>query len=217
MNKTILVTRPNHDSTTDYLYHWSKPVIDVANKKMFKVLDLDGKKANRKYFESYLESKNPSLVFLNGHGSENEIAGYDNEILIDSSSLDSKKLSNKILYARSCRSALVLGKNSVSKGGVKAFIGYSRDFVFLIDKNYITRPYLDPVAKLFLEPSNLIPTTLIKGHTSKEAHIRSKAAMRTNLFKSLSSNASESESQSAPFLLSDMTSQTLHGDVMATL
>jgi hypothetical protein len=216
MNKTILITRPNHDSTTDYLYHWSKPVIDVANKKRFKVLDLEGKKANRKNFESYLFSNNPDFIFLNGHGSEDKIAGYGNEILVDKESFNSKGFSNKIMYSRSCRSALVLGGIAV-KGGMRAFVGYCQDFIFLIDNNYITRPYLDPVAKLFLEPSNLVPTTLIKGHTVKEANLRSKNAMRKVLFRSLSSNASESESKSAPFLLSNMSSQTVHGDDTATI
>ncbi len=217
MNKTLLVTRPNHDSTTDYLYYWSKPVLDIAVKHDFKVLDLESKKANRKYFESYLRSNDPGFIFLNGHGSEDVIAGYNDEVLLDDQSIISKKLDGKVLYSRSCRSAVFFGKKVVTHGGAKAFIGYSRDFVFLIDTDYITRPYLDPIARMFLEPSNLVATTLIKGHSVADADKRSRFEMRKALFRSLSSAASESESRSAPFLFSNIASQTIYGDTSATL
>lgn len=217
MNKTILVTRPNHDSTTDYLYYWTKPVLEMASKRGFKILDLDSKKANRKSFESYLESNTPGFIFLNGHGSEDKIAGYNDEVLLDEQTIDSKKLLNTILYSRSCRSALIFGRMAILKGGAKAFVGYSRDFVFLIDKNFITRPYLDQIAQMFLEPSNLVSTTIIKGHSVGEADKRSRFEMRKALFRSLSSAASELESMSAPFLLSNISSQTVWGDASATL
>lgn len=50
MNNTVLITRPNHDYPTTYLYHWSKLVIDEASSKRMKVLDLDGKKAKNQIF-----------------------------------------------------------------------------------------------------------------------------------------------------------------------
>lgn len=217
MDKTILITRPNHDSTTNYLYYWSKPVIEVATKKGFKILDLQGKKANRKTFESYLNTNKPSLIFLNGHGSEEKIAGYNNEILVDNLTVKTNLLEGKIMYSRSCRSAVALGKNVIVHGKAKAFIGYSRDFIFLIDNNYSTKPYLDPVAKPFMESSNLVATTLIKGHSVKEAHLRSKSEMKKALLKSLLSDATEAESRSAPYLLSNFSSQTIYGDESATI
>ena len=34
MNKTLLITRPNHDITTRYLSEWSKKIIEIAGKKI---------------------------------------------------------------------------------------------------------------------------------------------------------------------------------------
>ena len=50
MNKILLITRPQHDETTNYLYFWAESVIEEAKKRNFEVLDLKGRKANAKDF-----------------------------------------------------------------------------------------------------------------------------------------------------------------------
>ena len=67
MSKALLITRPNYDSATNYLYHWSKKVITEAVKKQIPVYDLNGEKANKSNFQSFLRSKRPRFLFLNGH------------------------------------------------------------------------------------------------------------------------------------------------------
>ena len=56
MSNSILVTRPDHDTLTNYLSYWSKLVIDEAIKHNIKPLDLAGVKATRKNVTSYIES-----------------------------------------------------------------------------------------------------------------------------------------------------------------
>lgn len=68
MNRAFLVTRPNHDLTTNYLFYWSLLVIKKAKEKGFQVLDLKGRKANKKNFDSYIKRHKPVLVFFNGQG-----------------------------------------------------------------------------------------------------------------------------------------------------
>lgn len=58
VNNYILVTRPNYDFPTTYLYQWSELVIDEAKSKGITVLDLDGKKANKRNFASYISRNN---------------------------------------------------------------------------------------------------------------------------------------------------------------
>ena len=82
MNKILLITRPRHDITVRYLFYWAKKIIEFAEKKQFSVLDLKNERANQKELTSMLQKKEPSLVFLNGHGDDNSIMGHDNEILI---------------------------------------------------------------------------------------------------------------------------------------
>ncbi len=46
-NKTMVITRPQHDDTTAYLHEWSSKIIEVADKNNFKVIDLEIEKATK--------------------------------------------------------------------------------------------------------------------------------------------------------------------------
>lgn len=208
MAKKILITRPNHDITTNYLCFWTEPVITLVKNKGLTFYDLLGPKASRKNFVSYLENT-PDFVFINGHGSENLITGDKNEIILDKENVSfTSKI--KIVYARSCQAAKILGELLI-KNGVLTFIGYTKNFVFLREKSKISHPLDDRFAKLFLEPSNLVATTIIKGHNVLEAQNRSLMAMRKNLDHLLSSNATFEEKNATPYLWSNMNCQVLIG------
>src|SRR5258708_4619582 len=160
---SLLLTRPNHDQTTNYLCVWSEDIIAAAKKKNWIVLDLKGSKATQSNFNSYLNSREPELLVINGHGNTKTICGQNNEVLL-SVNQKLKGLKNKIIYARSCDSAVELG-DFLLKNGFLTFIGYRRKFVFGFQREKISRPKEDQIAKLFLEPSNLVAQTLIKGHS----------------------------------------------------
>lgn len=215
MNKTVLITRPNHDALLNLLYHWTEIVVVLAKKKKFTVLDLKSQKSNKKDFDSYIVKKNPSLVFFNGHGAPNLITGHGNEPLIVAGK-DESLLKDKIIYSRTCDSAAILGKKSVKKG-TKAFIGYLSPFALPYSKSFISNPLRDNIARRFLEPTNLIPTTIIKGHTAGEADLRAKKEMYRNVLEMLSSISSFEEQQVAGFLWSNIASQTLIGDPTAKI
>jgi hypothetical protein len=215
MNKSILVTRPNHDPATHYLYHWSEPVIDEAKRKHIPVYDLKGDKATKIIFLSYLRSKHPGLLFLNGHGDAQTVTGQNYDVVLDET-VKKDFVSDTIIYARSCDSGKILGKKLV-RNGAAAFIGYERKFLVVSTPSKITKPLKDPLAKLFLEPSNLIPTTILKGHTVGEAHTRAKREMIKNFWKMISSAGSFEERFAARWLWSNIRSQVVIGDQNATL
>jgi len=203
MNKSLLVTRPNHDRTTDYLFFWSQLVINEAKKRNFQVLDLKSKKANKKDFESYLKKNKPSMVFFNGHGSEGSIMGHDNQPLIVSGK-DFKLLSGTIIYCRSCKTGKKLGRECVA-GGTLAFIGYKRNFGFYRLEGVRGGPIRDKLAKFFLEPSNSIVVSLIKGNTVEESFRKSQKMMTRNLKDIVSTEASHEEKRLAFLLWSNKT------------
>ncbi|NCO88890.1 hypothetical protein AUK04_02745 [Candidatus Roizmanbacteria bacterium CG2_30_33_16] len=213
MNKSILITRPNHDLATTYLYWWSKKVIDKCQEKEIKYFDLKGKKASKKNFDSYLKRNNPSFIFINGHGSEEVVTGWDNEILLKvGGQLDVR---GRIIYARSCMAGLKLGKVSVDSGA-KTFIGYTKNYVLLFLTTKKTRPLSDNLSALFLEPSNLIPISLINGNTVEEADRKSKNLMKKNLREILSSNKSDKK-EIASYLWHDIKYQTVIGNNLAKI
>lgn len=209
MNNAFLVTRPNHDLITTYLFHWTTFVLTVATKKGIKILDLKGKKATSKNFASYIKKHEPKLVFFNGHGTENIITGYNDEILIEANK-NEKLLTKKIIYARSCDAANNLGFTCI-KNNTSAFIGYRRKYALCYLQSKISKPLNDEVARLFLEPSNLVPISLLKGNTAKNAHRKSQDAMTRNFRFMLSTKASQSQKDASPYLWSNRKYQTLLG------
>lgn len=215
MNSCFLITRPNHDITTNYLYYWSTKIIAEADKKGFEVIDLKNKRASKKEFVSVMNKTQPSLVVLNGHGNEEGVAGFDNEILIQVRD-NERILNEKISYIVSCRSAKTLGPACIRQGA-KAYIGYEDDFTFLINETKITKPLEDKTAEFFLEPSNQIAISLLKGNSAGNSYQKSQEFFRRNIRQSLTSETSGSDKENVPFLLWNMKHQVCLGDQKASL
>ena len=207
MSKSVLLTRPEHDVVTKYLCAWSEEVVSLARSKGMKVCDLRGRKAKKSEFDSYMRANQPALFFMNGHGSASVITGHDNEVLVDSRT----QLKDGIIYARSCDAGHVLGHQLINNGA-KVFIGYRRKFICGYMPERATRPLQDPIACLFLAPSNLVVSTLIKGNTADEAHIRSRKEMYKNFRRMISSAGSSEEKYAARWLWNNISNQVLLGN-----
>ncbi|MBI2465081.1 hypothetical protein HYV64_02960 [Candidatus Shapirobacteria bacterium] len=205
----ILVTRPNDDNGLNYLYYWSREVIDVAKKKSFQIIDLAEKKANRKNFKSYIEREKPGLIWVNGHGDYGLVTGHDKEVLLDISS-NWFRIDSRVFVARSCRCGSELGKRLVTEG-VGAFIGYVDDYIIKTSRFYFTRSWMDPVAALFLGPSNQIVLSLLKGHTAEESNTKSKELLLKNLKRVLANDAND-QSDVGRWLWHDYKCQVILGN-----
>ena len=211
----LLITRPEHDYVTRYLSAWSEKLFDLIESKGYSKIDLYRERANRKEVESVLSKKNPDLVIINGHGSDETVAGHNNNLLIkagDNSSL----LNNKITYAISCRSARVLGKE-VAQNAETAYIGYQDDFILVYLEKYRTQPDEDKLAAIFLDPSNIVVATLLKGHSTKEAVSRAKQGFLRNIQKLLTSQTKIEDSSTLRYLVWNMQNLILQGDVNKSL
>lgn len=206
----MLITRPDHDLTTRYLFFWSEQIIAQAEKSKRKIIDLKGKRANKKEFVSVIKRQKSSFVVMNGHGDSESIRGYDDEVLIQAGD-NEEVLAGMIVFARSCSSAKKLGPASI-KSGTKSFIGYIDDFVFLFNERYLTRPLRDKTAAMFLEPSNQVAISLLKSHSVLEADQYSKKLYQKNIEKLMTSEASSEAKDFLPFLIWDMKHQVCLGD-----
>jgi len=206
----MLITRPNHDLTTNYLFYWSKLIINSADKAKIAVVDLLKKRANYKEFNSVIKKIMPKLIVMNGHGNESVVTGYDNEVLVDRLK-NPEILFGAIVYARSCKSAQKLGITSVDNG-CRAYIGYDDDFVFSVEDGMSTRPLSDKTAELFLSSSNKVVITLIKGGTVSEANQKSKEMLRSKILQFSSSDSSVEEKELVPLLLWNYDHQVVIGD-----
>ena len=165
MSKSLLVTRPNYEITTRYLYIWNKKVIKEALKRGINVLDLKKEKATKKEFTGRMTKVNPTLILLNGHGNNGCVTGHNGDAIVQA------------------------GYNEGILEGKK-------------------------VAGLFLDPSNRLSISLIKGNNVSNASKKSKKFFAENIKKLLNSdNDSQNNSSSfIPFLLWNMKHQTCHGN-----
>lgn len=97
------------------------------------------------------------------------------------------------------------------------FIGYDEYFILNLDRNYITNPLQDKRAERFLEPSNHISISLLKGHTCQEASDNSKRVSRRHI-ASLLSSATDSEAiEDAKDLFWNMSHQVCLGNASAKI
>lgn len=210
LSSTVIVTRPNHDVTTNYLYFWNKAVLEEAKARNLNVIDLPGPKANRVDFSGRVKKTKPQLFILNGHGSETSITGHDNLPLIVKGE-NEDVLSGGIVYALSCKSADELGAAAV-KAGAKAYIGYRDDFVFVISNEKISRPLEDELAYYFMAPTNRVAIALVKGNSVADAHESSREVLRKIIRRLSSSDTPAGLGTLLPYLFSNYSNQVSLGD-----
>lgn len=179
MNKKLFITRSNHDIGNTYLSAYSQEIIEEAQLQGWRVEKAENENNEKKNVSSRLTNK-PNLVVLNGHGSEEEVCGYQDKVILDSS--NSKLLSETICFIRACSCMNGLGKDAVKKGA-KAIVGYAGEFWIPRINEYEATPLKDPSAKQVLETSNLVALKLTKGATVREAVRASKEKARELMFE----------------------------------
>lgn len=210
MAQHLLITRPEYDYTTRYISAWAEKYLELAGEKGYAIIDLKRERANRKEFESIIQKKKPEFVILNGHGNSDEVAGDNNKTLVETNT-NAEMLAGKITYALSCQSAKKLGVK-VGSYPATSYIGYKEDFAFIYLEKYRRKLTEDTLAGFFLEPSNAIVISLIKGHSTGESFSRGQQEFTKNIQKLLTSNVSSDEYSALRFLVWDLKHLTLCGD-----
>ena len=210
MPKTMLITLPDFDITTSYVSVWSEDIIRIAEKNGIDVVPVRGDRVTKSHITSDIESKNPSFMAFNGHGSEVCIAGQNNEPLITLGEND-RLLDSRIVHALTCSSAYKLGK----KCKAKAFIGYDGIFWLYMDGNRVSRPLSDMKVKPILESALEAPRQIAKGESAGNAFAKSQETYKKfidHMTLSSSEHTAEELQVILPFLHSNKGCQRIFGD-----
>ncbi len=215
MKKGLIITLPRHDIVMEYLSQFSKQIVEEAENNDVPCRQLKDKEVKKDYFERIVKNIGYKLLVLNGHGTAKAIYGYGEQPLIEQG-INHEILLDKITYARSCESAVSLGKTAMENNEEGCFIGYELPFQFYCDKTWEGNPSKDSIAPLFLEPSNIIPISIINGKTTQEAHSSSKKAILKNINKVLRKADTDSLAI-AEALWNNYEGQVLLGNQLATL
>lgn len=195
---SILATCPDYDIVTRYLSAWASVVLAEASAKGYNVYSLRLKNANRSKLEGMLTKNKPDILFINGHGNAHQVAGQNNEVILDAASAN--LIQNTVIYAVSCQSAKVLGQ-LVVKEGAKGYIGYIEDFILASQPHKVSKPTSDKTAALFLDPSNHIIRSVIKGHSVEEAAEKGRKEFSKSIRRALNSDIQSDDDKYVPYLL----------------
>ncbi|MGD8373538.1 MAG: hypothetical protein PVI21_01625 [Candidatus Woesebacteria bacterium] len=190
-----------------------------ADTTSFDITVISSNDANMANLAQEIDSKDPHLVFLNGHGSPDALCGQNNEILISTSHTDLDRYKDKIVHALACEAALKLGPKLIALGA-KTFIGYVEPFGFCISKdargNYID----NGLSSLFIDPANKVVTSLMEGKTARDSYNESQrhcAQSMKDVYSSTDPVISQDRSLILAFLLRNYRSQRVLGDEAAQL
>jgi len=163
----MVLVRTDYDSITHYMFHWSAPVIETAEKKGFDVVSIDGRNAVKKGIISRMEKIRPDFTFLNGHGDARSFYGDDNKKAISMN--EAHVFDGSVAFVRACNCLEELGKKAVNKHASKCFIGYKDKFWNVWRSEKLSNPLQDDVSRPIMEASNAVPLGLIKGADVEES------------------------------------------------
>ncbi|HLC20071.1 MAG TPA: hypothetical protein VJK72_04065 [Candidatus Nanoarchaeia archaeon] len=159
--KHFLITRPYHDRPTSYLHSFSRAIVTIARAELnLRVSELEGIKAQRKNLEVALSTKDPTFVFLNGHGDEESVWGNKDKVLLDRKNIH--LTANMIVYALACKSLVSLGKESILSG-TRAYVGYRDEYMCVGEVSKSSVPDKDKNAAPFRKVNHILIYALLTG------------------------------------------------------
>ena len=153
----MISIRPNYELATRYGSVWITQILNTANSAGLSYVDLHGENATGTNFFSSLETEDPSLVHIFGHGNYNHITGQHGEGYL-TGGVNTDALSGMVVYNLSCQSARDLGVAAVNEGAI-SFLGYVENFNFYITSGNhsdggMLAPLEDETARGFFESHN---------------------------------------------------------------
>jgi hypothetical protein len=185
---------------TRYLSAWADKFIEQAQSQGHDVYILKETNANKAKFQGMVKKTKPKVIFINGHGDKDRIAGQDHKIIVDFKSASIFK--EAMVYAVSCKSAQILGAQAVALGA-KGYVGYTQDFILVSQPGKTAHPKDDKTAALFLDPSNQVISVITKGHSAKDAVKKGKNAFGHSITAALNSDVQSDDDKYIPYLMWD--------------
>lgn len=212
-NKIFLITRPNYDLATNYLFEWCKGILNFAEANNLNYHDFSNINVTKKEIAKFIQKRFPRFLFFNGHGGPDVILGHKNETLIKAGE-NEDLLKSTITYALACDSAVTLGQKAVETGA-DAFIGYEAKFGFVHDASRECTPTKDRFAQPFFEASNELVLNILRGNTVGAAYEKSQKKHEELIRKYSTSDAIQEYTYIRFWLFWNKHFQKVHGNLEA--
>jgi len=170
---SLLTIRPDYELVTRYGAAWQTQILSAAGAAGLPTIDLYGSNATATNFFSSLESQDPLIVNIFGHGNYNLIVCQNNELLLQAG-VNDDVLAGRVIYDLSCRAGRNLGASAYARGAV-SFLGYTEDFWVCFSygdhpDGAMSNPLADEVSRGFFESHNSAPISFIRGSTTTASY-----------------------------------------------
>ena len=116
-----------------------------------------------------LAAPQSDIIIGAGHGDVDTFTGQNEAVLLEVGNYDPREVKGKVIKLLSCQTGVELGPDLV-KNGCAAFMGYTDDYVWVMDSDLASTPWADKeFAGKCLMPVVDGLNALLDGKTAKEA------------------------------------------------
>jgi len=204
---SMLLIRPDYELVTRYAASWITQVLNAAT---IPVVDLYGSEATSINFFNALETQDPLIVNILGHGDYNLIACQNSEVLLQGG-VNTNILVERVVYDLSCRAGRDLGRTAFAEGAI-SFLGYTEDFWMCYSTGDhsdggMVNPLQDLTSQGFFESHNIAPISYLQGSTVSDSYYASQ-----NKFNYWINVWEQIDSQVAALLVWNRDYQILYGE-----
>lgn len=108
------------------------------------------------------------IIIGAGHGDRDAFTGQNEAIILEVGKYNPGEVKGKVIKLLSCQTGVLLGPDLV-ENGCAAFMGYTDDYVWIMDADLASTPWSDNMAATSLMPVVDGLNALLDGKTAREA------------------------------------------------
>lgn len=115
-----------------------------------------------------LSAPQSDIIIGAGHGDVDVFTGQNEAVILEVGQYSPREVRGKVIKLLSCQTGVELGPNLV-KNGCAAFMGYTDDYIWVMDADLASTPWADEMAATSLIPVIDGLNALLDGKTAREA------------------------------------------------
>lgn len=119
-------------------------------------------------FPFQLSAPRSDIIIGMGHGSVETFTGQNEAVILDAGRYNPREVRGKVIKLLSCQTGVELGPDLV-RNGCAVFMGYTDDYLWVMDADLASRPWADEMAATCLMPVIDGINALLDGKTAREA------------------------------------------------
>jgi len=115
-----------------------------------------------------LAAPQSDIIIGVGHGDKDAFTGQNEAMILEVGKYNPKEVEGKVVKLLSCQCGVELGPDLIRNGAV-SFLGYTDDYVWVMDSDLASTPWADKIAATSIMPVIDSINALLDGRTSREA------------------------------------------------